>query len=99
MAHRISSEAEANLADIWDYIAQKSGTAEIADRLIDSLTDRFLLLSNHPYIGRRRDDDLRPGLRSFSVENYVILYRIESGDVLILSVMHGRRDIETLFGS
>jgi len=91
MAHRISSEAEANLADNWDYIAKKSGTAEIADRLIESITDRFLLLSNHPYIGRRRDDDLRPGLRSFSVENYVILYRIESGDVLILSVMHGHR--------
>jgi hypothetical protein len=41
MAHRIAPVAEADLAGIWDYIANKSGNADVADRLIDSLTDRF----------------------------------------------------------
>ncbi len=98
MAHRIAPQAEADLADIWDHIAKESGSAVTSDRLVDSLTDRFFLLANHPYIGRRRDDDLRAGLRSFSVREYIVLYRIESDDVLILSVVHGRRDIEALFG-
>jgi plasmid stabilization system protein ParE len=67
MAHILSPEAEAELDDIWYYIARESGNADIADRFIDSLTDRFYLLTLSPYIGRRRDRDLRPGMRSFPV--------------------------------
>ena len=98
MAHRLAPEVEAELDDIWCYLAKESGNIEIADRLIDSITDRFFLLASHPYIGRRRDRDLRPGLRSFPVGEYVIFYRIEREDVMILHVAHGRRDLEALFG-
>ena len=66
MAHHISSLAEADLDDIWYYIATQSGSVEAADRLIDSLTRRFLLLANHPYIGRARDEDFGVGTRSFA---------------------------------
>jgi toxin ParE1/3/4 len=69
---------------------------DVANGVIDSITDHFFLLSRHPQLGRRRDDDLRPGLRSVSVSGYVIIYRIENEDVLILHVVHGRRDIQTL---
>ncbi|MFL6302046.1 MAG: type II toxin-antitoxin system RelE/ParE family toxin [Candidatus Sulfotelmatobacter sp.] len=31
-----------------------------------------------------------------SVSGYVIIYRIENQDVLILHVVHGRRDIQAL---
>jgi toxin ParE1/3/4 len=39
-----------------------------------------------------------PGRRSFPVGQYVIVYRIVRGDVRILRVVHGRRDLEALFG-
>jgi len=71
---------------------------DIADRFIDSLTDRFSLLAIHPNIGRARDEDLRPGLRSFPVGEYIIIYRIEDQDVLILRVVRGSRNITALFG-
>ena len=71
---------------------------EVANRLIDSITDRFFLLSSHPYLGRARDDDFGPGSRSFPVGEYVIVYCVEDDDALILRVAHGRRDIEALFG-
>ncbi len=48
-------------------------------------------------MGRLRDD-LRPGLRSFPIGEYLIIYRIEDEDVLILHVTHGCRDIGKLFG-
>lgn len=48
MAHRCAPEADIDLDDIWYYVATKSGNAGIADRLIDSITDRFFLLANHP---------------------------------------------------
>ena len=96
MAHRIAPSAEADLDEIWYYVAVQSGSIEIADRLIDSITDRFFMISRYPQIGRSRDHDLRPGLRSFVVGEYVILYRIEGKDVFILHVMRGSRDIESL---
>src|SRR5207244_13469652 len=99
MAHRLAPEAEADLHDIWYYVAQESGSIEIADRLIDLITARFLLLTRHQYIGRRRDEDLRPGLRSFAVGEYLIIYRVEAEDVLILHVVRGTRDIQALLGS
>jgi toxin ParE1/3/4 len=96
VTHRVAPEAEADLDEIWLYIAQESGSLEIADRLIDSLTERFFLLSRNPYLGRRRDEELRPGLRSFPVGNYIIFYSIREEDVLILRVFRGSRDIQAL---
>ena len=98
MGHRRSPQADSDLDGIWHYVATKSGSVEIADRLIDSITDRFFLLANHPHIGRARDEDLRPGLRSFLVGEYVIIYRIQDGGVSILRVVRGSRNIEALFG-
>ena len=43
-------------------------------------------------------DDLRPGLRSFAVGQYVIVYAVEDEDVEILHVLHGRQDIEGQLG-
>jgi toxin ParE1/3/4 len=97
MAHRLAPEAEAALDDIWYYIAKESHSIEIADRVVDSITERFFLLAAYPHVGRRRDEDLRPGLRSFPVGEYVIIYRLEAEDVLILHVIRGSRDIEALF--
>jgi toxin ParE1/3/4 len=97
MAHRIAPEAEAELDDIWYYIAKESGSIEIADRVIDSVTDRFFLLARFPQMGRRRDEDLRPGLRSSVVGEYVIIYRVGDEEVLILHVLRGSRDLKALF--
>jgi toxin ParE1/3/4 len=98
MGHVRSPQADSDLDNIWYYVATESGSVEIADRLIDSITERLFLLANYPNIGRRRDDDLRPGLRSFLVGEYVILYRLQDEDVLILRVLRGSRNIEALFG-
>jgi toxin ParE1/3/4 len=75
------------------------GSTDIADRLVDSITDRFYLLGTHPNIGRARDEDLRPGLRSFPVGEYAIIYRIDHEDVLILRVLRGNRDIVAVLHS
>ena len=96
MAVRFGTQVEAELDDIWAYVAKESGSVDAANRVVDSITDHFFLLSRHPQLGRRRDDDLRRGLRSLAVSGYVVIYRIENQDVLILHVLHGRRDIQTL---
>src|SRR5437868_6926391 len=97
MTHRVAPRAESDLDDIWYYLAKESGSIEIANRLIDNITDRFFLLASFPYIGRSRDEDFGVGSRSFAVGDYVIVYSVEGEDVLILRVAHGRRDIDALF--
>lgn len=98
MAHHVSRRAVADLDEIWHYVAKESASVEIANRLIDSITNRFLLLASHPHLGRSREDDFGAGSRSFPVGEYVIIYVVENEDVLILRVVHGRRDLEVLFG-
>ena len=74
MGHLRTPEADADLDSIWHYVAYRSGSFDIADRLVETLTDRFLLLADHPNLGRARDDDLQSGARSFPVGEYLIVY-------------------------
>jgi len=60
MRLRVAAEAEADLDEIWSYVATEGGDADVAERLINSITDHFFMLSQRPYLGRRRDYDLRP---------------------------------------
>lgn len=94
MAFRLSPEAEHDLDWIWFYIAREGGNVDIANRVVDAITDRFWLLGQYPRMGRPRDADLRPGLRSFPVGEYVIIYRIEDGEAFILRIMRGSQDVE-----
>lgn len=94
MAHRLAPEAETDLDELWHYVATNA-SVETADRLVDSLTTRFFLLSRYPRVGRRRDD-LRPGIRSFPVGKYIVFYRLEGEDVLIQRVVRGSRDLAAL---
>ena len=67
MTHRVAPRAETDPGDIWLYAAKESGSLEIANRLIDTLTNRFVMLAGFPYVGRARDDDFGPGCRSVAV--------------------------------
>jgi toxin ParE1/3/4 len=91
MGHCRTPQADSDLDDIWYYVAIRSGNMDT--------TDRFYLLATHPNSGRARDEDLRPGLRSFPVGEYVIIYRIQDEKVLVLRVLRGSRDITALLGS
>ncbi len=95
MALLLSRQVKAEVDDIWSYVAVESGSVDIADRVVDAITETFLQISKYPNLGRRRDD-LRKGLRSVTAGTYVIIYRVEDSDVRILHVVHGRRDIRSI---
>lgn len=97
MAHRLSLRARTDLDDIWEYTCRATGDVAVADRQIDAITDRFRFIADWPRLGRARDD-LRPGLRSHRSGNYSIFYRVDGPDIIILRILHGRRDIARLMG-
>jgi toxin ParE1/3/4 len=97
MAHRRAPEVDGDLDDIVIGIAERGGSFEAAERMVYGITQRFYLLGEYPYLGRARDHDLGPGRRSHAVGEYIIIYRVEDVDALILRVVHGRRELEALF--
>lgn len=71
MAHRLAALARADLDEIWTYLFMQTSSETIADRQIDLITARFQVLAAWPRLGRSRWD-LRRGLRSHAVGNWVI---------------------------
>ncbi len=87
--------AEADILDIWDYIAEDS-LAE-ADRWLDRLDEKLSLWATQPMMGRPRDE-LAPGLRSFAFGRYVVFIQPLADGIDVVRVLHGSRDIDATFG-
>jgi len=95
----VSPSARDELDAIWDHIGIEHSSPDAADRLVDKFFDIFTLLAAQPLIGERchRFDHLVPGLRQFSVGNYVIYYIPEDIGIRIGHIAHGAMDQEQLF--
>lgn len=101
MSYRLSPQAEAQLDDIWLYIARESASIDTSTRIVQNICDRVWLLAKSPRMGRRRPD-LSPEPRSWTASDYVILYSIEKDEagedgVLIHYIFHGSQDIGSFF--
>ena len=88
-----TDQAEADLAEILDYLEERNPQA--AEQLATDIDDRCTLLSQLPLMGRTRDE-LGPGLRSVVVQQYVLFYRVTATAVEILRILHGARDIDSI---
>jgi len=91
---RISPRARSDLIEIWSYIAEDS--IANADAFIDKLHEIMKVLSLQSEAGRRQEE-LAPGLLSFPFGRYIIFYRAVEDAIEIIRVLHGARDIPTLF--
>ncbi|MEQ1714743.1 MAG: type II toxin-antitoxin system RelE/ParE family toxin [Hyphomicrobium sp.] len=90
----ISPAAEADLAEIWAYIADDSSKA--ATVFVEQIEGKFRPLRDFPGIGSIRDQ-IASGLRALPYKNYVIYYVFTDADVTIVRVLHGARDVRALF--
>jgi toxin ParE1/3/4 len=90
-------EAEADLDEIWSYIAQDNpDNPDNPDRFIDFIEERSRLLAENPLMGRSRHE-FAPGLRSFPAGNCIIFYAPIANGIEIVRVVSGFRDMEGLF--
>ncbi len=87
--HHITTPAEKDVLDIWLYIAQDNPAA--ADRMVDRFTEAYELLAKNPDMGQKLDQ-YRPGLRAWSMGNYLVYFRKTFNDIEIYRVLHGARD-------
>ena len=90
----LDQAAEADLIEIWQFIAGDNPTA--ADRMLDRIWDGFRVIERFPHGGTARPE-LAPNLRCFSVGSYVIYFRPAAEGVQIARVLHGARDVDAMF--
>ena len=88
---RRTPQAERDLVEIWQYIADDDESA--ADRTLDRFERALLTLSEHPRAGRARPE-LAPDLRSDPVGNYVLFYRPTTSDIELIRVRSGYLDVQ-----
>ena len=91
-----TTEARNDLKGIGRYIAERSQNRSIALRFLDNIDKKCRLFATQPEMGEPRPV-LRPDVRSFPVDNYVVIYRPLQDGILVLLVTHGSRDIPRLF--
>jgi len=90
-----SSQAQTQLAEMEDYIAEAASPA-IAAAYVGSIIDYCRSLSVFPYRGTPRSD-IRDGLRITNYRNRtVIAFSVDDSAVQILGIFHGGQDYETL---
>ncbi len=90
----ITPIAEADLAEIWAYIAEDSPKA--ASAFVQQIEAKFAPLLEFPGMGAPRDQ-IVPGLRAAPYKNYVIYYMFDDVALTIIRVVHGARDVRALF--
>ena len=94
--------ARLDINDIADYIARDSLAA--ADRFVDAVGDAFERLAEMPGMGVRREfnNPRLAGMRMWPVTGFskhLIFYRATETRLEVIRVLHGSRDLETLFAS
>jgi toxin ParE1/3/4 len=96
--YSFSPQAVADLQAVWDYIGIEKDSPDAANRQLLRFHEKFALLATQPLMGQLRDD-LRPGLRIFVADSYVILYYAVDDGIEVIGIVHAARHIEWLFQS
>lgn len=96
MRFRVASQASEELREIHLYWSQRA-SLQVADHLIDRITERFSLLGEFPEAGRD-SSDIAAGVRCFPAGIYLIYYLARGQGngrkIDILHIFHGARDQE-----
>ncbi len=93
MAKRVvwSARALADVESIAAYIASDSPAyAKIVLKKIVKLTRQ---LARFPQSGREVPEFQDPSIRELLAYSYRIIYKVETEEVIIASVIHGKRDL------
>ncbi|HLW64334.1 MAG TPA: type II toxin-antitoxin system RelE/ParE family toxin [Gemmataceae bacterium] len=95
MKYRISRTAQKDIERICDHIAEDNPAA--AERLDEQIHVAIKLLAKLPRMGHKRSDVHDERYLFWAVGNYLIAYRIEKKELLVVRVLHGRLDFRKLF--
>lgn len=94
----ITSEAEKDILDIYDYIAKKD-TLQNAEYVLDNLESLILSLEESPERGHYPPELSIQGIKEFKeiiFKPYRAIYEIIGSKVIVHLCVDGRRDMKAL---
>ena len=89
----VSPSASKDLNQIADYFLVRN--LEAGENLVREFNKKCQYLVNFPKMGRSYAH-IKPGLRGLPLDGYIILYEIIDDGIIILRVVNGRQDLESL---
>jgi len=95
---RITSEAQKDIEDIYDYIAKKD-TRQSAEYVLSELEELILSLDTNPEHGHYPDELIRQGIKQYRevlFKPYRVIYEVLLNIVVVHLCVDGRRDMMTL---
>lgn len=87
----LSNDADTDLDEIFDYAEAEHGFNQAVKYLSD-LDNLFEQLVKNPNLGKERKE-IKKGIYSIVEQEHIIFYEILEEYILIVRVLHGRRDI------
>ena len=91
----LAPEAALDLIQIWRHIKRESSLA-VADRIESVIRDKIAFLAGNPGAGHSRKNLTDQPVKFFPVYSYLIVYRPDTKPLHVVSILHGRRDVEQL---
>jgi plasmid stabilization system protein ParE len=91
----LTEQAEQDLNDIWDYIADQS--VEQADAVVREIRDALGLLAAMPGAGHRRRDVNDKRYRFWRANRFIIAYFRDTEPLQIIRIVGGHRDFRQIF--
>lgn len=95
----VTEQAQADINEVFNYIALELQSAQNASRLLDKLESSILSLAEMPERFRRYDKEpwKSRNLRAMPVKKYLVFYVVDNKNhlVTVLRVLYGARDIDS----
>jgi toxin ParE1/3/4 len=91
----LAPQAAQDLVEIWRYIKDHSSVST-ADRVESVIRDKIAILSRRPGAGHWRRNLTDEDVKFFPVYSYLLVYRPETKPLQVVSILHGRRDVERI---
>jgi plasmid stabilization system protein ParE len=91
--YTLSSQAAADLRNIWGFIA--ADNIDAADRVLEQLSSQFAKLTETPGLGHRRSDLTERDVLFWPVFSYLVVYR-PTTPLRVVRVLHSKRNISRI---
>ena len=96
--YRLSPEAQGDLTDIKSYLMGEGG-ARLARYVLGEIRAGLQFLAVNPGAGHGREDLTDEPVKFWPVFSYLIVYDPAMKPLGVARVLHGSRDLETMFSN
>lgn len=88
-----SEPAKQDLKQIFDFIARD--TDRYAHKVTMEIVDRSEGLGRFPEMGKSLPEMNDPSIRELPIYSYRLIYRVSLSEVVILAIVHSRRELSS----